>query len=136
MGMIFMGKNNYEPLLEMANTRAELFYQITELVASRYCRANPLQFNGLSEVVVNEDQFCGLVDDFFKTGGERMFYHWAEIATAVYEVIKDRRFEWNWAVNKIPCVPFAPFHTQAFAQYLDSKEVILPRTLINESEKR
>ena len=129
MGMIFMGKSSYEPLLEMANTRVELFYQVTELVASRYSRVNPLQFNGLAEVVVDEDQFCGLVDDFFKNGGERMFYHWAEIATAVYEVIKDRRFEWAWSANKIPCVPFVPFHTQAFAQHLDSKTPTLKEFL-------
>lgn len=126
--MIFMGKSNNEPLMELANTRVELFYQITEFVALRYTSANPLHFNGLAEVVVDEDLFCKLVEDFFTSGGERMFYHWAEIATALYEVIKDERVEWAWSDNEVPWIPFKPFHIGGFAQYLDAKETAIAET--------
>lgn len=50
MVVAFPGKSNNKPLIELATTRVELFYQIKEFVASRYHCADPLHFNGLAEL--------------------------------------------------------------------------------------
>ena len=122
MGMIFVTKSDHQPLMELANTRVDLFCEITKIVAARYHSVNPLYLNGLAEVIVDEVVFCDLIDKFFEGGGKRMFYHWAEIATAIYEIIKDERVEWKWSENEIPQVPFTPFHTQAFVQRISKRE--------------
>lgn len=104
MGIRFCNREN-QTLSDMSNGRAHLFIEIGELAAQRYRLTTGFADVVNSECVVEEKQFCRLVEAVF-ANPINLLYVWAQEATAIYEVIKGRRFQWLWRERDTPHFPF------------------------------
>ena len=80
---------------EMSSNRARAFVGVTNGIAEAFHVPRPIVYDGC-DFVVNEEEFCSLVEFIFQNTPLNVLFGWAPHAAGIYESIKDELYEWHW----------------------------------------
>jgi len=95
--------------LNLSASDAALFVLTSECLAKFYKMDCPVETeDSQDEYRFDEDLFCLLVEKVF--ADQRTWsYHWAHVASGLYEMVKGELYDWNWREEKEPRIPFLPW---------------------------
>lgn len=100
---------------EMGRPRACIFVGVTNGFAEALGKPRCITFNGL-DYVINEEEFCALVELMFTEHSTTILFGWAEYAAGMYQTIKGQVFDWYWRDQK-PLNCSMEYHSRVFRPF-------------------